>query len=135
MGYFSEKELDDIIKKGHVKIRYNATKTPLISKKYDEVTHKFNAKITERDGIKFRSKKEAKRYDELVLAKESGDIIFFLMQTPFHLPGNVKVVMDFVVFWSDGHVSIEDVKGKRTEQFIRNKKLVEALYPVTIEEK
>ena len=43
--------------------------------------------------------------------------------------------IDFVVFWSDGNVTFEDVKGVRTPQYITKKKMVEALYPIEIEEK
>ena len=39
---------------------------------------------------------------------------------------------DFAVFWADGRVTFEDVKGMRTPQYIANKKMVESLYPVEI---
>lgn len=96
--------------------------------------HKFHAKQTELDGIKFASKKEAKRYQDLLWLKKTGDVLFFLRQIPFHLPGNVKYVCDFQVFWKDGNVTFEDVKGLRTAMYITKKKLVEALYPITITE-
>ena len=96
--------------------------------------HKYNAKKTERDGFNFDSQKEARRYDQLLLLKESGDVLFFMMQCPFHLPGNVKYRVDFLVFWSDGNVSVEDVKGFRTPQYKMKKKMVESLYPITIQE-
>ena len=51
---------------------------------------------------------------------------------PFHLPGNIKYVVDFVEFWRDGTVTFTDVKGRRTKDYIRNKKQVQALYPVEI---
>jgi len=44
--------------------------------------HKFFAKRTECDGIKFSSKKEAKRYNELKTLQKSGEVLFFLRQTP-----------------------------------------------------
>jgi dsDNA-binding SOS-regulon protein len=97
--------------------------------------HKFRAKPTVRDGFRFDSKKEAKRYDDLKLLKRAGEVVFFLRQAPFHLPGNVTYRIDFVVFWSDGNVTFEDVKGVRTPQYITKKKMVEALYPIEIEEK
>jgi hypothetical protein len=99
------------------------------------IYHKFKRKITERNGIKFASKKEAQYYDNLVSFQKSGDLLFFLMQVPFHLPGPTKAVIDFVEFWSDGSVKFVDVKGMRTRSFIRNKKQIEALYPVEIIEK
>ena len=94
--------------------------------------HKFSAVRTERNGFKFDSKKEAKRYDELTLLMKTGEVVFFLRQVPFHLPGNVTYRVDFQIFWASGDVTFEDVKGVRTEQYITKKKLVEALYPVGI---
>lgn len=94
--------------------------------------HKFHAKRTEVDNIKFSSQKEAKRYNILKLLQKSGDILFFLRQVPFHLPGGVKYVCDFLIFWANGIVTIEDVKGFKTESYKAKKKMVEAIYPVEI---
>lgn len=96
--------------------------------------HKFNAKRTEVDGIKFSSKREAKRYRELIEAWKAGAVVFFLRQTPFHLDGGVKYVCDFLVFWADGTCTCEDVKGMRTPLYIAKKKMVEAKYPIKITE-
>jgi dsDNA-binding SOS-regulon protein len=96
--------------------------------------HKYNAQRAERDGMKFDSKKEATYYDKLILAQQSGELLFFLRQVPFHLEGNVVVRVDYVEFWADGQVRIVDVKGYRTPAYKRNKKQVEARYPVIIEE-
>jgi len=96
--------------------------------------HKFRAIPTEVDNIKFSSKKEAKRYQELKLLQQSGKVVFFLRQTPFHLPASIKYVCDFIVFWADGTVTIEDVKGMKTPMYTLKKKQVEALYPITINE-
>jgi hypothetical protein len=96
--------------------------------------HKFRAKPTELDGIKFASKKEAKRYRELKTLQELGEILFFLRQVPFHLQAGVKYVCDFLVFWTNGEVTIEDVKGIKTDMYIVKKKMVEATYPITIME-
>jgi hypothetical protein len=96
--------------------------------------HKFNATASEVDGIKFPSKKEARRYLELKSLKESGDIVFFLRQVPFHLSGGVKYICDFLIFWAGGSVTIEDVKGMKTAIYIAKKKMVEATYPITITE-
>jgi hypothetical protein len=96
--------------------------------------HKFKAKPVEIDNIKFASKKEAKRYRELLLLKNSGEVLFFLRQVPFHLPGGVKYLCDFMVFWNDGNVTIEDVKGVKTPMYILKKKQVEEIYPVKIME-
>lgn len=96
--------------------------------------HKFNAKPCEYENIKFSSKKEAKRYLELQALKRLGEVIFFLRQVPFHLTGGVKYVCDYLVFWKNGEVTIEDVKGMKTAMYILKKKQVEQLYPITITE-
>jgi hypothetical protein len=96
--------------------------------------HKFNAKPTVKDGIRFDSKKEARYYEDLKTRRHVGDVIFFLRQVPIDLPGNVKYRVDFVEFWADGTVHFVDVKGMRTPQYITKKRIIEALYPITIEE-
>lgn len=96
--------------------------------------HKFHAKPTELDGIKFPSKLEARCYAELTVLQRSGEVLFFLRQVPFHLPGGVKFVLDFLIFWADGRVECRDSKGMATPTYILKRKQVEALYPVTIQE-
>lgn len=98
------------------------------------IKHKFNAVRCETDGIKFASKKERKRYLELQLLKKSSEVLFFLRQTPMHLQGGVKYILDFLVFWAAGHVTFEDVKGMRTSMYKTKKKLVESTYKITITE-
>jgi hypothetical protein len=100
------------------------------AKKY--MRHKFNAARTERDGLSFSSKLEAAYYDKLKLFQSAGKVLFFLRQVPFHLPGGVRYVVDFQVFYADGTVEFVDVKGMETPEFIAKKKMVEALYPVEI---
>ena len=95
--------------------------------------HKYNAVRSEADNIKFDSKKEMTYYLELKLRVKAGEIIFFLLQTPFNLPGNVKYRVDFQEFHKDGTVHFIDVKGMETSEFKLKKKQVEALYPVKIE--
>jgi len=100
-----------------------------------KIRHKFGAKRTETDGIKFSSKKEAAYYQKLQMLKQSGQILFFLRQVPFHLPGGVRYVVDFAIFWADGDVEFIDVKGFKTPEYIAKKKMVEDLYrPVIIQE-
>ena len=96
--------------------------------------HKYNAKKTEIDGIRFDSKKEARYYQDLLLRQRTGEIVFFLRQVPFHLPGGVSYRIDFQEFHSNGTVHFVDVKGMKTAIYIAKKKMVEATYPVIIEE-
>ena len=96
--------------------------------------HKFHAKPTEIDCIKFASKKEANYYKELCLRQQKGgDVLFFLRQVPFHLPGGIIYFCDFEVFFTDGSVKFIDVKGMKLAMWVTKKKLVEAVYPVEIE--
>lgn len=91
--------------------------------------HKYNAKPTVVDGIRFDSKKEAKYYCDLKLMKKAGEVLFFLRQVPIHLPGNTKLVIDFQVFYTDGRVEFQDTKGFQTEVFKLKKRQVEEIYP------
>lgn len=96
--------------------------------------HKYGAKRDARDGITFDSKAEARYYDTLVLRQRAGEILFFLRQTPFHLPGGVVYRLDFLEFHADGSVHAVDVKGLETETFRVKRRLVESIYaPLTIE--
>lgn len=96
------------------------------------IKHKFKAKPTEVDDIKFASRKEAKYYTELKLRQRNGEVLFFLRQVPVHLPGTTKYVVDFLVFLADGSVEFVDVKGMETDMFKLKKRQVEALYPFEI---
>lgn len=101
--------------------------------KISKMRHKFNAKGCESDNIKFSSKAERAYYHKLKFLQQSGEVIFFLMQVPFRLPGGVKYVVDFQVFHLDGTISFVDVKGVSTPLFILKKKQVEEIYPIKIE--
>lgn len=95
---------------------------------------KYNSKFTRVDGILFHSKKEADRYSELVLMRMGGSVIRFHRQVIFDLPGGVTYVCDFLIFYTDSRVVYEDAKGFRTREYIDKKKMVEAIYKVTIVE-
>jgi len=99
------------------------------------IRHKFNARPVDIDGYRFPSKKEGKYYLGLKIRQEMGAVLFFLRQVGFHLPGGVKYVVDFVEFHADGSVHFIDVKGRRLPAYVAKKKQVEALYPITIEER
>lgn len=94
---------------------------------------KYGAEPTVVDGIRFDSKAEARYYQKLKLRVESGAVRYFLRQVPFHLPGGVRYVVDFMEVHADGSVHYVDVKGIETAMFRTKKRLVESLYPITIE--
>lgn len=95
--------------------------------------HKFNAVQCKADGIKFASKRERHWYYLLKIQQGAGEVLFFLRQVPFTLPGNTKYVLDFMVFYANGEIAFLDVKGVLTPQFVLKKKQVEDLYPIEIE--
>lgn len=96
------------------------------------VRHKFKALSCERDDIKFPSKMERRYYDKLKFLQRQGEVIFFLRQPRFDLPGGVKYLADFQVFWSNGEIEFIDVKGYDTPNSKSKRKMVENVYPVKI---
>lgn len=98
-------------------------------------SHKYRAVATEVDGIRFASKLEAKVYRELRLRRdaEGGDVAYFLRQVPLHLPGGVKLVVDFVAFMRDGSVAYIEAKGVETQAFRAKRRIAEAIYPIQLQ--
>lgn len=94
--------------------------------------HKFNAKKTVNDGIKFSSKLEARWYSIIRDMKEAGEVLFFLRQVPFHLTSDVAYRADYMLFFTDGSVEIWECKGYDTPEWKIKKKLVEDKYPIEI---
>lgn len=93
--------------------------------------HKYHAVSTKRDGKNFDSKMESRYYELLKLRQKAGEVLFFLRQVPFDIPGG-KYVSDFLVFLSDGTAEFIDVKGIDTPMSKLKRKAVEELYPVEI---
>jgi len=104
---------------------------------------KYLAKITIEGGKKFRSKKEADRYKELLLLVQSGDIRDLRLQVRYdlHSIGGEKITRydaDFVYFDHDGKQIVEDVKGQRRGQgwdlYVLKKKWMKAEHNIDIVE-
>ena len=106
----------------------------------------FNKKVVV-DGIKFDSKKEAKRYIELKILKRSGKIRDLELQAEFILQPkyknakgeNIRAITykaDFLYYDLEKEKYIvEDTKGFRTDAYKIKKKLFEYKYPnMTIKE-
>jgi hypothetical protein len=107
---------------------------------------KFSSVMTTVDGIKFRSKAEARRYGELKLLEKAGEIHSLRLQPVFDLNvvgGFVKDVVtkvgryvadfDYFDVRADTRI-IEDVKGFKTPLYRWKKRHVEAQYGITITE-
>lgn len=119
--------------------------------KYMKNISKYNNEITEIQGRKFASKKEANRYKDLLLLEKAGVIKDLECQVPYELQPSykqdnktiraIKYVADFVYkekiksdvceMWKE---VIEDTKGYRTEIYKIKKKMFEYKYGVKIRE-
>ena len=96
---------------------------------------KYHAQRTEVDGITFDSKAEGKRWKALRMIQACGEIRCVCRQPEFLLPGGVKYRADFLIWWKDGRISVEDVKGVRTAAYIMKRKQMKACWGIEIEEK
>ena len=121
-------------------------------------TNKYNAKKVSVDGIEFDSKKEAKRYQELLLLQKAGEIYMLERQKVYELlPAQrepdtvgkrggvikgklleraVEYVADFVYTDKTGKTVVEDVKGFREggayAVFVLKRKLMLYRYGIKI---
>lgn len=85
------------------------------------------------DGIKFQSKLEARRWQQLQLLVKAGEVAKVERQVRFPLVAGITYVADFRVTYPDGRVVIEDVKGVETEAFVIKRKLFEHFVgPLTV---
>lgn len=98
---------------------------------------KYRAVPTVVDGIRFASKKEARRYGELKLLLKGSQIESMDLQPRYEcIVKGVKIcdyVADFRYLQGENTI-VEDVKGMKTPVYKLKKKLVEALYGITITE-
>lgn len=78
---------------------------------------KYGAEPVVVDGIRFPSKREARRYGDLLRLRAAGVVLWFARQATFDLPGGVAYRCDFVVAWKDGRVTVEDAKGMATTEY------------------
>ena len=91
------------------------------------MANKYHNVITECDGIKFRSAKEANRYKELKLLLRAGEITELELQPVFVLEPSCVLdgrkqrcrtyTADFRYTDKNGVVTTEDCKGMRTKDY------------------
>lgn len=105
------------------------------------MSNKYGAQPTERHGITFASKAEARRYEELRLLEMGGDITNLEVHPRYELVVNgVRVgryTGDFRYVETSGLIVVEDVKSSATAKntaYRLRKKLVWALYGIEIQE-
>ena len=106
---------------------------PSVERAQPKRRHKYNAQPTEIDGIRFDSKREAKRYQELQMLAAAGEIHALQLQPRFELQPAftdahgkkhraINYVADFQ-YYQNGHCIVEDVKGVETPVFKIKRKL------------
>jgi hypothetical protein len=105
-------------------------------------SNKYHAIKTTVNGVTFDSKREARRYQDLVLMQRAGlisDLVFDKKELRFDLTVNGKKVgrysADFI-YMENGQRIVEDVKSpaSRTEAYMLRKRLMEAIHGINIRE-
>ena len=101
--------------------------------------NKYNAEPVYVDGWRLDSKREARRFQELLMLQRTGKVIRFLRQVPLHLaPAGTHqkrasiMRLDFVVWWANGSITWEDSKGVKTEAWKVRAAMAEKLYNIEI---
>lgn len=101
--------------------------------------HKYRAVATEVDGIRFPSKREAKRWTELKILEQKGHIKNLKRQVRFPIEVNGTVVCtyiaDFVYDWAHGDGTVvEDSKpvAIATPVFKLKSKLMRAVHGIEV---
>ena len=91
---------------------------------------KYNNIPTEVDGYKFDSLAEARHYQDLLKLKKAGIVLHIDLHPVFILAPGVKYIADFMVYYADGHIEVQDVKGVETKEFKIKKKLFNSMHPL-----
>lgn len=95
--------------------------------------HKYHAKGTDVDGIHFPTKLEARCYEEQKFRRDVlREVLWFIRQVPFHLPGNFVHRIDFLCVLASGRVELIEAKGYDVPMGAMKRKQVEELYGVKI---
>jgi hypothetical protein len=115
-------------------IRGYTSQEPIKTKKRS----KYGNVKTQVDGIVFDSIKEANRYISLRFLLKSGGIKYLERQVEFELneggpAGSIIYRADFV-YELDGKMIVEDVKGHRTREYKRKRKLMLQCHGIEIHE-
>lgn len=98
-----------------------------------------NIKTTTSDGITHDSIKEANRWCELKLLERAGRIQHLQRQVKYALIPKqegeraVEYIADFV-YRENGNLVVEDVKGKKTKDYIIKRKLMLWVHGIKIKE-
>jgi len=102
-------------------------------------TSKYKNRKTAVNGLVFDSKREAKRYTELLLLMRGGLITGLKTQVKFELLPKqgaeraAHYIADFV-YEQDGQIVVEDVKGVKTREYVLKRKMMLYFYGIKIKE-
>ena len=103
------------------------------------MTSKYHAIPTEVEGIRFASRMEARRYQELRLLEGAGEIRDLELQPRYPLRVNGRLICTYVAdfrYWDvrEGRHVVEDAKGVRTSTYKLKAKLMKAVYEIDVQE-
>jgi len=94
------------------------------------------------DGMRFRSKREAARFQELRLLERAGEIAGLAREVPFILAPRAQIngrwrpaltyIADSVYSTKDGRMVVEDCKGVRTEGYRIKRHLMKSVHGIDI---
>jgi len=109
---------------------------PFAQEEYAEIM-KYNSKPVTIDNHRFPSQLEGRRYCELKLLLVAGEITDLELQPKFPLVVNGHKIGVYTADFrykvvATGEVRIEDAKGYITKDFVRTKKLFEAIYEIPL---
>lgn len=94
--------------------------------------NKYNAKRMFIDEQWFDSKAEGAHYLHLKNLWSLGQLKWFVRQVPFRLQGGFKYVADFLVYWTDGRIEVDEVKGCMTDLARLKIRQTEAIYGIKV---
>ena len=99
---------------------------------------KFGNKTTVVDGIKFQSKREAKRYEALRVLAGMGAVRELRRQVRFMLEVNGVHVCDYIADFAYKDAAdqqyVEDCKGYKTDVYRLKKRLMQACFGIEVRE-
>lgn len=114
-----------------------APTSPRSPARQEQPKRKYGNKPTIVDGISFPSKREAKRYGELRLREQAGEIENLTLQPRFPIDVNGRRICTYVGDFeyydrATGDQVVEDAKGFKTPLYRLKKKLVAAVWNVKV---
>lgn len=94
---------------------------------------KYRNQWTEYNGVKYQSKREARHAAELDLLIKAGEVKKWVGQFPIDLIVEKKSIgtyaIDFKVWWTDGRITYDEVKGFETDVWKLKWKMVHEQHP------